>query len=354
MELVRYIILIEALFAFIVAGGLFFREFSLKSTTIAILMAMFGVHMLIFLYGSGAMVHVYPQFSGWIYYELGFLFGPVLFVHLQALIFNKKRLRWYDLLHLSPIIFFWIGYGDVLLMPGADRRIYVIENFLTRTMTWNYILAIQLSLYAILCAAMVAAYRDQVSRKRFAYALLLVGIYMAATAIVTWLTWFAEGWRDFSIYYLVISMIIFVVGYLVYTDPQFFKIIRKKYLTSNLDSAAMSIIQKKIEAIFKKERLFLNNDLSIKTLSRHIDEKPYHVSQTFSEGFKENFNDYVNRHRVSFSERLLQSAAYDQYKIEAIALEAGFNNKVTFYKAFTKFMNETPSRYRKIHRDGNL
>ena len=42
--------------------------------------------------------------------------------------------------------------------------------------------------------------------------------------------------------------------------------------------------------------------------------------------------------------------SYTQYKIEAIALESGFNNKVTFYKAFTKFTNTTPSAFRKAGR----
>ncbi len=43
----------------------------------------------------------------------------------------------------------------------------------------------------------------------------------------------------------------------------------------------------------------------------------------------------------------MHDKAYSNYKIEAIALESGFNNKVTFYKAFSKFTNQTPSAFRK-------
>ncbi len=347
MEVIRFIIFFHALLAFFVAGGLFFRESNLKSVTIGILMALFGAHMLLFLYGSGSLVRIFPEYSSWFYYEIGLLFGPVLFLHLQAIIFHKNRIGWKDLLHLLPILIFWLGYGDVLLMPGELRRAYVREHFLSRTMTWNYLLAIQLLIYALLCLFIIIRFKHQILRRQIAYALGMVGIYIAATLVIVWLTWFAEGWRDFSIYYLVLSLLIFGVGYILYADTYYFSIIRKKYFTSSLDARRIAQISEKIRTAFHEEAIFLRNDLSIKSLAEHIDENPYYITQTFSESFKESFNDFVNRHRVYYSQSLLRSPDHHHLKIEAIAREAGFNNKVTFYKAFTKFLDITPSVYRK-------
>jgi AraC-like DNA-binding protein len=349
MEWIRYFILVEALLAIFIAGGLFFKEVNLKSSTIALLMAMFGIHMMIFVYGSGELAFLYPQFNGWFYFEIGFLFGPVLFVHLQAFILNKRHLKWYDLLHLLPVLVYWFFYGDVLFIPSEERLTYIDANFLNRTMTWNYTLAVQMCVYGIANLVLLLWNRLSISKRKFIYAAVLVLFYMMATAVITWLTWFADTWRDFSVYYLLIGLLIFSVGYIIYYDPQFYKALRKKYFTSSLNDSKMIQIKGKIEKAFREDKIFLQNSLSIKMLGRQLEEKPYHVSQTFSEKFQLNFNDYVNKHRVNYAKNLLKDPGFQQYKIEAIAQESGFNNKVTFYKAFTKFLKITPSKYRKEH-----
>ncbi len=349
MEWIRYFIFLEALLAMFLAGGLFFKVANLKSRTISLLMAMFGVHMLIFVYGSSELANIYPVFEGWFYFEIGFLFGPVLFIHLQSFLLDKRKLKWHDLLHLLPIVVYWLFYGDVLFMPSEERLAYIHANFLTRTMTWNYTLAIQMCAYGLANLVLVVKSRHSIAKRKYIYAVVLVLFYLIATAVITWLTWFADGWRDFAIYYLLISLLIFAVGYVVYFDPQFYKALRKKYFSSSLDESTMTEISEKIEKAFNQDMIFLRNSLNIRMLGRELEEKPYHVSQTFSEKIQINFNDYVNKHRVIYAKGLLKDPNYQQFKIEAIAQESGFNNKVTFYKAFTKFMKVTPSRYRKDH-----
>ena len=44
---------------------------------------------------------------------------------------------------------------------------------------------------------------------------------------------------------------------------------------------------------------------------------------------------------------MLLNPNYANYKIEAIALESRFNNKVTFYKAFAKFVDDTPTGFKR-------
>lgn len=347
MEIIRYLLFAEVFLAFFVAGGVFFKERNLRTTTLALLIALVGFHILLFLYGSGDLAHLYPQFKSWFYYEVAFLFGPFLFIHLQCLIQNKKRLQFIDALHLLPILIFWFGYGDVLLMEGKQRSQYIYEHFIDRTMFWNYLLAFQMMLYAIVCAVFLYLKKNVLSSERLQYALLLVTSYVCSAIFISYLTHYAEGWRDFAFYYLVLTSIIFGIGYLLFKNPDFLKQIQKKYFSSNLSKKDMQRITSKIESDFKEEQLFLNGGLSISSLSEILGEKPHHVSQTFSEYIKENFNDYVNKHRIDIAKQYLHDSKYSNYKIEAIALESGFNNKVTFYKAFTKFTNETPSAYRK-------
>jgi AraC-like DNA-binding protein len=347
LEIIRYLLFVEVFLAFFVAGGVFFKERNLRTTTVALLIALVGFHILLFLYGSSDLAYSYPQFKSWFYYEVAFLFGPLLFIHLQCLILDKKRLQFIDVLHLLSILIFWFGYGDVLLMEGKQRSQYILEHFMDRTMFWNYLLAFQMMLYAIGCTVFLFLKKNVLSSERLQYTMLLVTSYVCSAVFISYLTHYADGWRDFAFYYLVLTSIIFGIGYLLFKNPDFLKQIQKKYFSSNLAKKDMQRITSKIETGFNTEQLFLNGGLSISSLSHVLNEKPHHVSQTFSEYIKENFNDYVNKHRIDIAKQHLRDPKYSNYKIEAIALESGFNNKVTFYKAFTKFTNETPSAYRK-------
>ena len=347
MNIVRYILFAQVFVAFFVAGGVFFKSRQLRSLTLSLLIAFVGCHILLFLFGSGELVDLYPEFKSWFYYEIAFLFGPLVFIHLQCLILNKKRLRAIDVLHLLPILAFWLGYGDVLLMEGNIRSEYINAHFLTRTMFWNYLLAFQMMIYAISSSVFLYLNRTVLSAKRFQYAVFLVVAYVCSSILISYLTHFADGWRDFAWYYVLLTFLIFGVGYFLVKNPEFLLQIKKKYFASNLSEKDMLRIQSKIQKAFKKDQIFLDGSFNISDLSKQLNEKQHHVSQTFSELISENFNDYVNKHRIEIAKQLLHDPKYGNYKIEAIALESGFNNKVTFYKAFTKFVEQTPSAFRK-------
>ena len=348
MEIIRYILFTQAFIAFFVAGGIFFKVRSLRTTTLSLLIALVGFHILLFLYGSGSLSLLYPEFRSWFYYEVAFLFGPLLFIHLQCLIQNKQKLWFIDVLHLLPILIFWIGYGDVLLMEGRARGQYINFNFAERTMLWNYFLAFQMVIYAFACSLFLYFNRIKLTTRRLRYSIFMVLAYACSTILISYLTHFASGWRDFASYYLILTFLIFGVGYFLFRNPDFLKQIRKKYFGSNLSSKDMERISSKIESAFARDTLFLDRSLSIAKLGDILGEKSHHVSQTFSEYISESFNDYVNKHRIEIAKKRLHDSAYSNYKIEAIALESGFNNKVTFYKAFTKFSNRTPSAFRKL------
>ena len=64
-------------------------------------------------------------------------------------------------------------------------------------------------------------------------------------------------------------------------------------------------------------------------------------------------NDFVNKFRIDRAKQLLVDQEFDNYKIEAIGYECGFNNKVTFYKAFSKFEGITPAMYKKKQKGKN-
>ena len=57
------------------------------------------------------------------------------------------------------------------------------------------------------------------------------------------------------------------------------------------------------------------------------------------------FSNLVNKNRVEYFIELVKSPKYNQYSIDALAKEAGFNSRHHLYKPFKKFHGGTPSDF---------
>ena len=130
MNWIWYVLLLQALLAFFVAGGLYYRHSSFKNRSVSMLMLLFGCHILIYIAGATGFTTLFPSFYLWFYFEVALLLGPMLFLHLQTMLYGKEKLMWYDAFHLVPVVVYWIGFGDVLVLPGAERVTYNELHFL--------------------------------------------------------------------------------------------------------------------------------------------------------------------------------------------------------------------------------
>jgi AraC-like DNA-binding protein len=91
------------------------------------------------------------------------------------------------------------------------------------------------------------------------------------------------------------------------------------------------------------DRLYLDPNLSLTKLARHVRVASNHVSQTLNEALEETFFDYVNRWRI---EAALPHIAEGKETVLTIALDVGFNTRSTFYTAFKRVTGMTPRAYR--------
>ncbi|MCC2617799.1 AraC family transcriptional regulator [Aestuariibacter halophilus] len=121
----------------------------------------------------------------------------------------------------------------------------------------------------------------------------------------------------------------------------------EKYQRSALDTDSAQRIANKMQQAVEQDKLFLDPALSLQKLARHIHVSPNYISQTLNETLGMNFFDYINQHRVEAAKERLCSSGDT---ILDIALAVGFNAKSSFYAAFKKHTQLTPSAYRKQHR----
>lgn len=116
-----------------------------------------------------------------------------------------------------------------------------------------------------------------------------------------------------------------------------------KYQRSALGAEQAASIAGKLQQAMEQDQLYLDAALSLPKLARHIGCSPNYISQTLNETLGLNFFDYVNRYRVQAAARQLKET---DFTVLDIAMNVGFNAKSSFYTAFKKELQQTPSQYR--------
>lgn len=104
-------------------------------------------------------------------------------------------------------------------------------------------------------------------------------------------------------------------------------------------------MRKLLVDLMEKELLYLQSGLTLQDLAARMETNSSVLSRLINVGFGQNFNDFINSHRVDAVCKRLDGAGAKQLTLVAIAEEAGFNSKSTFNRAFRKFTQMTPREY---------
>jgi adenylate cyclase len=107
------------------------------------------------------------------------------------------------------------------------------------------------------------------------------------------------------------------------------------------------LIQYKIRlsALMDVDKLYLNPDLSLRSLAEYVNLPPNHMSQLLNEGFKQNFADYINSYRLEDFKSKLGDESSHQLTLMAMAYDSGFNSKTVFNTFFKRKLGVTPKAY---------
>tara|TARA_R100000306_G_scaffold8101_7_gene11037 strand:- start:11328 stop:12434 length:1107 start_codon:yes stop_codon:yes gene_type:complete len=104
-----------------------------------------------------------------------------------------------------------------------------------------------------------------------------------------------------------------------------------------------------METLLINEKKFLDPTISLETVANELNISRGHLSRVINAELNTSFTDYVNTLRVEEAKFYLQHPDFSSYTLVAIGLEAGFNSKSTFNKAFKKITGTTPSQFQKQH-----
>ena len=122
------------------------------------------------------------------------------------------------------------------------------------------------------------------------------------------------------------------------------------FLTENSSQSLaiedLKALMKQIEDYVVGSESFMSAELTIIDLAEKLKVHPKRISTAINTVIKQNFNTYINQHRINKAERLLKNKSAENFSIEGIGKEVGFNSKSAFYSAFKKYTGMTPSAYK--------
>jgi AraC-like DNA-binding protein len=103
--------------------------------------------------------------------------------------------------------------------------------------------------------------------------------------------------------------------------------------------------KEKIETLMLVDKMYENPELVISDLSNKLETHSKKISQVINQGFKMNFNDFVNHYRIRAVIQKIEEGEHTIQTLLSLAFECGFNSKSTFNRAFKRSTSLSPKEY---------
>ena len=293
------------------------------------------------------------DYEGW-YSPL--LWGPALYFYVLMISDKQPISIKTQMTHYSVgIMFFVIGTGTYLLLLN-DWISQSIADTQKSVQLLLFYVQITLYLYASFQITRshdtrIKNHYSSIDKVELAWLQRLVLVFAVLIAVDMVITVPHVLRNEYPIpyldYYLLAEAVaIYAVGYFyLLRDDSPPETNRPKYQSSPLDEKNSHILLENLKQAMQETKPFLNPDLKLGDLAKLVDIHPHYLSQLINEQLGKNFYDFVNDYRAELAAELLSENA--RRTITEIAYESGFNNRVSFGKAFKKLTGMTPTGYRR-------
>jgi AraC-like DNA-binding protein len=111
------------------------------------------------------------------------------------------------------------------------------------------------------------------------------------------------------------------------------------------NSADVDALEKRIDQLFRKEKLYLQPDLTLKQFAEKMEVSERNVSQFIKIKYGKGIKEFINYHRIEEALVLMQNGYLVSRSIEGLCFSVGFRSRITFFLAFKKFTGLNPTEY---------
>ncbi|MFK7749483.1 MAG: helix-turn-helix transcriptional regulator [Kordia sp.] len=307
-------------------------------------------------------------YDSWYYImiDLSWIHGALLYFYTKAQTQPRLKFKTKDWLHLIPVaiqisfsIFVrlqnlywdgtkeslsWLGYyGYVVWMNNST--IYIIASILIIIYAYKSNKLLNSIDQNFEIAAKKLTWIKRIIRSFLVYfsivlIVLLVDLIIYKTASNESYFYFTRFYYfPFFIGIAVLTYWICLEGFSRRNDPE----IAIKNTINPDELSRLKVISEKLRLAMEENKVYKDQELSLQSLAKQLDIKPYLISRSLNEINNKRFNEYVNAYRVKEVQLLLEDVSNSKYTLLSLAMEAGFNSKSSFNRAIKKQLGISPS-----------
>jgi AraC-like DNA-binding protein len=102
-----------------------------------------------------------------------------------------------------------------------------------------------------------------------------------------------------------------------------------------------------LREVFDTQKLFLDPELNLKTVTRILGTNQKYLYQAISENSDTNFRSFLNRYRVDEAKKTIEQKirGKEELNLSELYASSGFHSPVSFYRAFKSVTGLTPKDY---------
>lgn len=117
---------------------------------------------------------------------------------------------------------------------------------------------------------------------------------------------------------------------------------------TNLENDNEKHLLDQIQQLFESDKIYLDSELTIESLSTRLGVTRAVISKIVNQHIGCSFPTLLNHYRINEAIRLLTNDETKNYKMEAISLMSGYNNRQVFHSAFKKETGLTPTEFKNV------
>ncbi len=312
----------------------------------------------------------YREFLFFFPFHQLYLIGPIIYFYVKSLLRSDYTLTKKEYLHFLPAVIYLL-YTLVVFITDffvLEEFYFYADNRDKDLSPWYQITGtISILAYTAVCFRDYQQYKarilDEVSfadsikygwLKRFLISLILI-LSLRIIFLVA-----LPDWGDFGLkwwYYFAFACTFYYITFAGYTNgvlasfayqpPDLSPSIAESNQTQELISSEVEEWKNQIQEYVINERAFKNPRLTLQDLASQLATNPRIISQSINQGFKMNFNDYVNEARLEALKAKLDQGEHLKFTLLSLAMDCGFNSKSTFNRVFKSRLGMTPNDYLK-------
>lgn len=296
-----------------------------------------------------------------------YLIAPMLYLYVKSIIYSDYTFTKKDALHLIPLALFpfylvllYSSYTYEQLLLSAKDYAILFNNPIFQIHLWaKDILYVS---YGVFSYVLLYKYKERLKENYsnidsvdHTWLKILVGGFLGmwmwdfigyALNLLHAPNWLGDKLGITGNFFLFIFVNTLVV-YNLAKSGIVKKVASSSIVPSSENKEHDASDQMTIETLNKamlEQKLFLDPELTIEQLAEYTSLSIRKISNTINRNCNQNFYDYINYYRVEQAKEILIKADPNASMLEVMA-DAGFNSKSTFYRAFKKQLNLTPTQF---------